>query len=408
MRISNSTLAVVSLLLASTAAHAANTPPVLSGTPPAAVQVQKTYRFYAKASDADGDTVTFSIANKPSWAWFDPRGGVLGGEPQAIGTYSNIVISASDGQTTVSLPAFSITATSGVPTASSTTSPAVPAATTPTNHAPLVSNSPAKKVTVGYAYVYQPRASDADGDRLTYSIVNKPSWATFSRGNGYLMGWPKAASAGIYSNIVISVTDGKATVVLPTFSIAVNNPGGTTANAAPVLSGTPPTQIAAGSAYNFQPTASDLNGDMLAFSIANKPSWATFNTLTGKLSGAPQSADAATYSNIAIGVSDGKAVTTLPAFSIAVTRVMVGNASLSWTAPTQNTDGSPLMDLSGYRIYYGTSTSALNQVIDVPSANTVNYVVDYLSSGSYYFAVKAVSTAGMESAMSAIGTKTIQ
>jgi hypothetical protein len=401
MRISNSTLTIASLLLASTAAHAANRPPVLTGTPPASVQVLKTYRFFAKASDADGDAVTFSIANKPAWAWFDSKAGILGGEPKALGTYSNIVVSASDGKSTVSLPAFSITATGGTSAQPSSVSG---------NHAPVVTNSPARKVTVGYAYVYQPKSTDADGDRLTYSIVNKPSWATFSTSNGFLMGWPKATSAGTYSNVTMTVSDGKTTVVLPTFSIVVNDPNNATVNAAPKLTGTPATQIASGSAYSFQPSASDPNSDVLAFSISNKPSWATFNTATGRLSGSPQAANVGTYANIAVSVSDGKIVTSLPAFSIAVTQVQasMGNASLSWTAPTQNTDGSALVDLSGYRIYYGTSASALNQVIDVPSASTLSYVVERLTSGSYFFAVKAVAVTGAESALSALGSKTIQ
>ena len=32
-----------------------------------------------------------------------------------------------------------------------------------------------------------------------------------------------------------------------------------------------------------------------------------------------------------------------------------GPAALSWTRPTQNTDGKALNDLAGYRVYFGTS-----------------------------------------------------
>src|ERR1700686_4746433 len=46
----------------------------------------------------------------------------------------------------------------------------------------------------------------------------------------------------------------------------------------------------------------------------------------------------------------------------------VGAAALSWTAPDQNTDGSTLTNLAGYRIYYGTSANTLDQVIQI---NTV-------------------------------------
>jgi hypothetical protein len=194
---------------------------------------------------------------------------------------------------------------------------------------------------------------------------------------------------------------------LPAFGIRVVD-AQSAVNSAPIVSGQPTKQLSAGSAYSFQPTASDPNGDRLVFSITNKPSWATFNTSSGALTGSPQAADVATYSSIAISVSDGKAVTKLVPFSIAVTQISLGNASLSWTPPTENTDGSALTDLKGFRIYYGTNASALNQVIDVPSPGMVNYVVENLNLGRYYFAVKAIAASGGESAMSSIGTKAIR
>ena len=72
------------------------------------------------------------------------------------------------------------------------------------------------------------------------------------------------------------------------------------------------------SAYRFTPAASDTDGDRLRFSITNKPSWASFDTATGELSGTPVNADAGVTSNIVISVSDGIATASLPAFSIEV------------------------------------------------------------------------------------------
>ncbi len=96
-----------------------------------------------------------------------------------------------------------------------------------------------------------------------------------------------------------------------------NNPAPTpptgSSNHAPTISGTAPPAVNAASAYSFVPTAADADGDTLAFSIQNKPAWATFNTSTGRLSGTPAAADVGTYSNIAISVSDGQASTALSA-----------------------------------------------------------------------------------------------
>src|SRR3984885_9367706 len=85
----------------------------------------------------------------------------------------------------------------------------------------------------------------------------------------------------------------------------------------------------------------------------------------------------------------------------------IGAATLSWAAPDENTDGSALTNLAGYRIYFGTSADALDQVIDIPSVGITTYVVDDLNSGTYYFSIRAYNTVGAESALSNIVSDTI-
>jgi hypothetical protein len=89
------------------------------------------------------------------------------------------------------------------------------------NKAPTISGTPASKVNVGSAYSFRPTAADRDGDTLTFSIANRPAWASFSAATGQLYGTPTSASASTYSNIVIRVSDGKTSVALPAFSITV-------------------------------------------------------------------------------------------------------------------------------------------------------------------------------------------
>jgi hypothetical protein len=178
-------------------------------------------------------------------------------------------------------------------------------------------------------------------------------------------------------------------------------------NHAPTISGTAPAGVNASSAYNFVPSAADADGDTLAFSVQNKPAWATFNTSTGRLSGTPDASDVGTYSNIAISVSDGTASAAMSGFAIAVTTVSNGRATLSWTAPTENTDGSTLANLAGYRIRYGTSATLLSQTIVVDNASVTTFVVEDLAPATWYFAVTAVSSAGAESNYSNVGNKQI-
>src|SRR5580658_5903324 len=77
------------------------------------------------------------------------------------------------------------------------------------------------------------------------------------------------------------------------------------------------------------------------------------------------------------------------------------NVTLSWSAPTENTNGSALTNLAGYIIYYGTSASAMTQTIDVNTVGMLTYVVDNLSAGSWYFQIVAVNAAGEQSSPSA-------
>jgi hypothetical protein len=84
-----------------------------------------------------------------------------------------------------------------------------------------------------------------------------------------------------------------------------------------------------------------------------------------------------------------------------------GTATLTWVAPTQNTDGTPVTTLSGYHIYYGTAPGALTQSIAISGATTTSYEITGLSSGTWYFAVAADAADGTESAPSNIGSKTI-
>lgn len=176
-------------------------------------------------------------------------------------------------------------------------------------------------------------------------------------------------------------------------------------NAPPVISGTPTTSIQAGSAYTFQPTASDPEGSALSFSVQNKPAWATFSTSTGALTGTPGAGDAGITSNIVIQASDGTNSVSLAAFSLTVTAPAPGGSlRVDWTAPTQNTDGSPLTGLSGFRILYGTSASTLTQSVVVAGAATRSHTVGSLSPGTYYFSVVATTSSGAESSPSAAAT----
>jgi hypothetical protein len=83
------------------------------------------------------------------------------------------------------------------------------------------------------------------------------------------------------------------------------------------------------------------------------------------------------------------------------------SATLSWEAPTTDTNGAPLTNLAGYHIYYGSSETGLTQLVSLNSVGTQTYVIDNLTPGTWFFAIRAVTQNGVESAMSDVVSKTI-
>jgi hypothetical protein len=272
---------------------------------------------------------------------------------------------------------------------------------------PVISGTPPTSDVAGNPYTFTPTARGPSGHTLTFSISDKPAWASFDKANGRLTGTPTTANVGQYANIVIRVSDGVARASLPAFAITVSAPS----NTAPTIAGTPPATATVGTLYTFTPSASDSDGDALSFSVQNMPSWASFSIASGTLSGTPAAGNVGTNSNIVISVSDGHTSASLAPFSITVASApssgSTGSATVTWTAPTTNTDGTALTDLAGFHIYYGQSPSSMTTTIDVANAGTTSYTVNDLASGTWYFAVNAYTTSGAESALSTTGSKSI-
>jgi hypothetical protein len=84
------------------------------------------------------------------------------------------------------------------------------------------------------------------------------------------------------------------------------------------IAGKATSTVAPAAFYAFTPTVLQRSDKPLKFSIENKPAWASFGLRRGTLYGTPLTANAGTYSNILITVSDGLHTVTLPPFSITV------------------------------------------------------------------------------------------
>lgn len=141
----------------------------------------------------------------PVWASLSSTSGTLTGLPNEshIGTYNNIRITVSDSQAEASLPEFSITVYQG------------------TNLPPFISGNPPDIVGADRMFSFIPTSSDPNGDPLSFSVSGKPSWTSFSVGNGRLSGIPGDANIGVHGPVTITVHDPSGAYASMSFDIVV-------------------------------------------------------------------------------------------------------------------------------------------------------------------------------------------
>ncbi|MEO1580974.1 MAG: putative Ig domain-containing protein [Pseudomonadota bacterium] len=196
---------------------------------------------------------------------------------------------------------------------------------------------------------------------------------------------------------VIFADNGERVTQRVEFNLATASGGN---NRAPIISGNAPGTVVAGENYSFVPTASDPDGDMLTFSVSNLPRWASFDPVTGEISGTPANGDVGLFRNIRIRVSDGINTVSLPRFDVQVDAVALRSVTLNWTPPTRREDGSPLNGLSGYQVYYGQVSGVYPNRRSVNDGSISSFTLDSLQPGTWYVAITSIDNNGLESALS--------
>lgn len=235
---------------------------------------------------------------------------------------------------------FTVTATNAVGTSvvSAASNSVTPQ---PSNSVPTIAGSPILTINQGASYLFTPTASDSPGDTLSFSILNKPVWATFNATTGTLSGTPSNQDVGMTNGIIISVSDGTLSASLPAFNLSVVD-----VNDAPTISSTAITVATEAVAYSYTFTASDADvDDVLTFSAVTIPSWLSFNAVTGLLSGTPGNADVGSHA-VTLRVTDTDGLTAEQSFSITVTNVNDAPVATS-ASVTLEEDSSVMITLTG-------------------------------------------------------------
>ena len=123
--------------------------------------------------------------------------------------------------------------------------------------------------------------------------------------------------------------------------------------------------------------------------------WSGSRSTSGSASVGPIQADT-TYSLSCTGQGGN---------ALAMTTVSLRVARLTWQAPTQYTDGSPLT-LAGYKVYYGPAPGNYTNTVPVSGGQSTQADIA-LQPGSWSFAVTALDAAGNESDKSNEGTRSV-
>ncbi|MGN6545339.1 MAG: putative Ig domain-containing protein, partial [Aureliella sp.] len=237
-----------------------NTPPVIVSTPPGPAVANLPYQYPVQAQDADGDTLTYSLVNPTGDMHIDPVSGVLSWHPSSADVgRQKIVIVATDSAGASASQTIQLNVVASAP-----------------NHAPQLYSTHRDQVRFGNAYLYAVSAADSDGDPLTYELVVAPAGMSIDP-TGVVTWQPTSEQLGANS-VQLKVSDGRGGEVVDQFTINVLSQAG---NLPPRITSSPVTSATANVAYQYRVSASDADGDSIAFSLVDPPAGMSIDSISG-------------------------------------------------------------------------------------------------------------------------------
>jgi len=244
-------------------------------------------------------------------------------------------------------------------------------------------------------------ASDQEDGQLSSQV----SWTSSIDGD---LGTGASLSTNTLSlgnhTIIASVTDSADASSQSSVSISVIET--TPENTPPTVTITSPEEGAStteGNEVTFSASAFDTEDG----SLSDNVQW--YSNIDGALgTGANISAQLSLGSHtITASIEDSESLSDESSISFEV-EMGFGNATISWVAPTENTDSSTLTDLAGFTVYYGESAENLDQTLVIENPAATDAIVEELPLNvTFYFAVAALNNAGIESELSTVVSKQI-
>ncbi|MBE7502108.1 MAG: hypothetical protein HS113_17790 [Verrucomicrobiales bacterium] len=227
-----------------------NEPPLIVSNPPTQATLDELYQYDLIADDPDQDPVTWALLSGPRGMSLDPLLGTLRWTPglDQLGTHE-VSVSATDPYLASDTQTFEITVNA-------------------VNRSPRITSVPPVAAQLGEPYLYAPRASDPDGDRLQWSFAAAvPAGMTIDATTGLVRWQPATAQTGVHV-IRIRVEDGRGGSDVQQYSL---NAADQKSNHPPVIVSVAPTLAGAGRPYLYRVKATDVDGDALSLQLLVQP-----------------------------------------------------------------------------------------------------------------------------------------
>jgi hypothetical protein len=276
-----------------------NRAPTIISTPIKTVNENKPYKYDVQATDADGDTLTFSLVTAPSFLSINSATGLISGTAPSVSSDKTftVTVKVSDNKGGTDIQTYTLTVKNIVP---------------PTNKPPVITSAPVTSVKEGEEYRYHIKATDPEGQTIRYSIVLAPSWLRIVREDtGIVSGTAPFVDENTPFTVKVKATDSKGAFDTQTYTLTVKNidePEPEPENHAPVISAIPNQAINEKTDYSYSVDAEDEDGDDLEYSLTSKTtaSWLSIDENTGEIEGTAPSLDENTPFIVEVKVSDGE------------------------------------------------------------------------------------------------------
>jgi large repetitive protein len=361
-------------------AATANLPPQITSTnPPTSVALGHDFLYAVLATDPNSDPLTYSLTTAPEGMTID-AGGLIRWTPTADQFGPNpVTVRVGDGRGGTIQQSFTVNVI-----------------TQPTGQPPVItSTTPPAGAVVDHLYAYDPVASDPDGTPLVWNLDAAPVGMSIDQTQGNIRWVPTADQLGS-QDVVIRVTNSEGHAVTQSFTISVH-----AADTPPMISSLtpPPSQAAAGQLYSYAVQASDVDGDLLTYSLTTAPTGMTINASTGLIQWTPTAGQVGTQS-ISLLVADGQGGTATESWQVAVAPAPANQPpGITSTAPQSATVGQlyqyavTATDPDGPAPSFSLKTFPTGMVID-PASGLVQWVPSGSQVGAAHVTVAATDAHG--------------